>query len=275
MKCLEDGEEKKLIYTVSVEPHGRYPKEPLEDTPIIPIQGMEEEGRKNGFEYYLYALSQSDQFIGELIDTLSQVDDRTMVIFFGDHLPSFNIADEELSAGTNQTTEYVIWTNYPMEYREQNLQTYQLSAYIMELVGLYEGPVFRYHQSCGYDVTESETFQSDLRTLEYDIIYGEEYAVYPEPSKTKPPLQLGVVDILIHDVLPGEDEEHFTVKGANFTPYSVVYVNGHACETIYVSEGELMVEDSLPVSGDQVLVAQVSAVDPLTVLSEGIPLIIG
>ncbi len=274
MKCLADGEDKKLIYTVSVEPHGRYPKEPLENVPIIPIQGMEEEGRKNGFEYYLYALSQSDLFVGELIDTLSEVEEDTMVVFFGDHLPSFNIQDEELSSGTNQTTEYVIWTNYPMKQKVQDLQTYQLSAYIMELVGIYEGPVFRHHQNSGYASIESDDYQEALRTLEFDIIYGEEYALEYEITPNKPGIQLGVTEILIRDILAAEGQEGFTVTGNNFTPFSVVYVNETPCTTTYLSSEELRVEEPIPTIGDRVLVAQVSAVDPLTVLSESIPLVI-
>ncbi len=274
MKCLSHGGEKELIYTVSVEPHGRYPKEPLEDSPVIPIQGMENESRRNGFEYYLYALSQSDQFVGELIETLSHIEEKTMVVFFGDHLPSFNIQDEELSAGTNQTTEYVIWTNYSMATYEQDLQTYQLGAYVMELAGIYEGPVFRHHQSYGYESIDSEEFQEELRTLEYDIIYGEDYSLEEDHPSNRPSLRLGVSDILLRSVIPGREDGTYLVKGQNFTAFSVVYINDTPCTTTYLSSGELLIESSTLTAGDRVLVAQVSAVDPLTVLSQSIPLII-
>lgn len=274
INCLSHCEKKELIYTVSVEPHGRYPKEPMENTSVISVQGMSDESRKNGFEYYLYALSQSDQFIGDLISKLSRIEENIMVVFFGDHLPSFNIQDEELTRGTNQTTEYVIWTNYPMTTYVQDLQTYQLGAYVMELAGIYEGPVFRHHQSYGYNCVESDEFQEELRTLEYDIIYGEDYALDANSPSDKPTLQLGVRDIIIKNVIPGSEEDTFIVKGENFTNYSVVYINDIPCTTTRLSSEELLVESPIPARGDQLLVAQVSAVDPMTVLSQSIPLII-
>lgn len=274
LQCLTDKDTKDLVFTVSVEPHGRYPKEPMEDTPVIPVLGMEDEERRNGFEYYLYALNQSDQFVGDLIRELSLFPERTMVVFYGDHLPSFNIQDEELSAGTNQTTEYVIWTNYSMKSVEADLQTYQLAAYVMEMAGIHEGPVFRLHQSYNFDSSESDTYQKALRTLEYDMIYGNSYALEGELNSQGGLFRLGVSDVLLMDVIPNE-EEGFSVRGENFTPYSVVYVNDTPCETIYVSSDTLKVENTSPVMGDQVFVGQVSAVDPMEILSSSSCFVIG
>ena len=273
MKCLTMGDTADLVFAVSVEPHGRYPKEPIEGAPVIPIIGMEDEERRNGLEYYLYALSQSDRFVGELVQALSQFPEPTMVVFYGDHLPSFNIQNEELRAGTNQTTEYVIWTNYPSKVIEKNLQTYQLGAYALELAGIYEGPVFRLHQSYDYDPAESEQYQEDLRTLEYDMIYGEDYAVLHEHELPKPTFRLGTGDILIRDVL--ESEQGFTVIGTNFTPYTVIYVNGTACQTTYVSSDRLTVDAPVPTTGDNIFAAQVSAVDPMVILSTSPCLVTG
>ena len=267
MKCLSDNGERDLIYTVSVEPHGRYPKEPVQGAPVIPVVGMEDGERRNGFEYYLYALSQTDRFIGDLVARLSQFPEETVVVFFGDHLPSFNIQNEELSAGSNQTTEYVIWTNGSLSSTYKDLQTYQLGAYVMELAGIYEGPVFRYHQSRGYDSVDSDSFQEDLRVLEYDMIYGGGYALEGDGTiLTGEPIQLGVFPVLIRDAW--NDGNGFTVKGDNFTPCSVVYVDDVPCSTVFVSSEELKVENERLSRGSRICIAQVSAVDPLTVLSK-------
>ncbi len=273
MACLNVGESKDLVFAVSVEPHGRYPKEPIEGAPVIPVIGMEDEARRNGLEYYLYALSQSDRFVGELVQALSQFSEPTMVVFYGDHLPSFNIQNEELTAGTNQTTEYVIWTNYEAESVEKDLQTYQLGAYALELAGIYEGPVFRLHQSYDYDPRESELYQEDLRTLEYDMIYGEDYAVPEDHDVSAPEFRLGISDIQLRDVIP--EEQSFTVTGIHFTPYTVIYVNDVPCETTYLSHDRVTVAGPPPTAGDQIFAAQVSAVDPLEILSTSSCLVIG
>lgn len=266
LKCLTEDEKKDFIYAVSVEPHGRYPKNPIEEASVIPVTGIDE-SRKNGFEYYLYALSQSDIFIRELTDALSQISEPTMVVFFGDHLPSFNIQDDELSAGTCQTTEYVIWANYSTVKKEQDLQSYQLGAYVMEQAGIYEGPLFRHHQCYNYTSEESGKYQEDLQSLEYDIIYGEGYTLKSDPLCQKEPMVLGVSPVLLEHLIYN-DEESFYVVGKNFTPFSVLYIDDVACTTTYVSSEKLLVEEPIPNEAEKIVVAQVSAVDPLSILSE-------
>ncbi len=273
LECLSVSDRRDLIFAVSVEPHGRYPKEPMEDVPVIPIIGMEDEARRNGMEYYLYALSQSDQFIGQLVKALSDISEPTMVVFYGDHLPSFNIQDEELRAGTNQTTEYVIWTNYTTKYVEKALQTYQLGAYALALAGVYEGPVFRLHQSYSFGPEELEAYNDDLRTLEYDMIYGEDYAILEDQPVTKPMFRMGIRDVVVRDVIPGE--ESYKVIGENFTPYTVIYINDKPCKTTYISQDQLTIDAVSLAPGDQIFAAQVSAVDPMEILSTGPSLVIG
>lgn len=266
LKCLTEDSARDLIYTVSVEPHGRYPKDPIEGAPIIRTYGIEEE-RKNGFEYYLYELSQSDYFVGELTKSLAKISEPTMVVFFGDHLPSFNIQDEELSAGTNQTTEYVIWTNYPLTATERDLQTYQLGAYAMELAGIHEGTLFRLHQNHDYASDDSAKYQESLRALEYDMIYGEGYVLKYDGLCSKNAMELGINPVFLREIRY-ENEEGIVVLGENFTPFSVVYIDNVPQATVYVSPEQLRVEESIPQQSDNVTVAQVSAVDPLIVLSE-------
>jgi hypothetical protein len=189
-----------------------------------------------------------------------------MVVLYGDHLPSFNIQNEELSFGNNQTTEYILWANYPMENIQKDLQTYQLSAYVMERAGIFEGPVFRLHQSYGYPESEEDTYQEDLRILEYDIIYGEEYATEESGFLSKPPMTLGISPILIQDISK-EGEGKYRVLGSGFTPFSMVSINGMTKSTTYLSPEVLIVDTDAPLKGDRISVVQVSAVDPLTVLS--------
>ncbi len=265
IKCLNAGPEKDFVFTVSVQPHGKYPKEPIEGSEGIPLIGMEEPERQIGFEYYLQELYECDRFIGELIAALQSYPEDTVVVFYGDHLPSFSIEQEELSYGTNQTTEYVIWANYPLEKRNIPLQTYQLSAYVLQLCGIYEGPVFRLHQTYGFRSESDESYQSDLNLLEYDMIYGEKY-YEEEHTSSSEQMRFDVENVILCEIQLSENG--LLVFGENFTPFSRFVINGEVVETEFLSPTQLLVQEILPEAGDILSIAQVSAVDSLVILSQ-------
>ena len=265
LKCLRSDEKKDLVFTVSVQPHGKYPTELTEEMKSIAVTGMEDEGREAGFSYYLNELYESDYFVGELVRALEAFEEDTLVVFYGDHLPSFDIQQEELSLGNSQTTEYVIWANYPLDFAERNLQTYQLGAYALQRAGIFEGALFRLHQSYEYAWRDDTGYQEELQILEYDMLNGEGYfaqAGLPEPH----PLRFDVEDIVIRDIIPqGED---YRILGSHFTPYSVVYVNDVPCDTQFCSGRELLISDKSLSDGDVLCVMQISAVDEMDVLSQ-------
>lgn len=264
-KALDSTEGRDFVFAVSVQPHGKYPAEPLEDAPVLGVSGMEDEERRNGLEYYLAQLKACDEFVLELTQALSAYDEPVVVVFYGDHLPSFNFGQEELSCGTTQTTEYVVWANYPLKDRpSRSLQTYQLGAYVMDLCGVHEGTIFRLHQSYGYADDHAEAYQAALSLLEYDMLSGEQY--YAEDSVPPHPadMRYDVEDITISAVT--QDGELLRVDGTHFTPYTVVYINDSACETEYVNENTLLVNDTVLAPDDEICVAQVSASDALDIL---------
>lgn len=264
-KALDSTEGRDFVFAVSVQPHGKYPPEPLEGAPVIGVTGMEDEERRNALEYYLAQLKACDAFVSELTQALSARDEPVVVVFYGDHLPSFNFRQEELSCGTTQTTEYVVWANYPLKDRpSRSLQTYQLGAYVMELCGVHEGAIFRLHQSYGYADDLAEAYQAALSVLEYDMLSGEQY--YAEDSVPPYPadMRYDVEDITVCAVI--QDGELLRVEGTHFTPYSVVYLNDSACATEYVNENTLLVNDTVASPDDEIRVAQVSASDALDIL---------
>ena len=272
-KALNSTMGKDFIFTVSVQPHGKYPPEPLPDAPIIGVQGTEDEARKNGLEYYLYQLKECDAFIGEMTAALADFDEPTVVVFYGDHFPSFNFQQEELSYGNTQTTEYVIWANFPLKGKDDHdLQSYQLAAYVMDHCGIHEGAIFRLHQSYAYAADNSEAYQAALEVLEYDMLAGEQYyaegSVLPSPV----PMRYDVEDIRITAVT--QQADILRVSGEHFTPFSVVYINDIAYDTQYLSAESLTVADVVLKPEDVLTVAQVSASDPIEILSTSEPFVV-
>lgn len=270
LKCLRSDEKKDLVFTVSVQPHGKYPTELTEDMKYISFVGMEDEEREAGFSYYLHELYETDFFVGDLVRTLESFEEKTIVVFYGDHLPSFNIQQEELSLGDSQTTEYVIWANYPLDFAERNLQTYQLGAYALHRAGIYEGALFRLHQAYSYPRGIAEEYQDELQLLEYDMLHSEGYFAQeglPEPQ----PLRYDVEDVRL--IAAVQQEEGYRIGGSHFTPYSVVYVNDQPCNTVYCSDTELLLLDKELSNEDILYVVQISAVDELDILSQSNSLI--
>lgn len=267
LKCMESSEEQDFVFTVSVQPHGRYPSEYSEEYSYLKVEGMVDESRRIGFEYYLYQLRQTDEFVGALVQALSNYDEKTVVVFYGDHLPSFNIRPEELSAGTEQTTEYIVWANFDIGNEKRDLQTYQLSAYVMGLCEIYEGAIFRLHQSYDFPNDEDKEFQDALLVLEYDMLDGEHIAMdgnLIEPT----PLRFDVEDILIERMeadaeLPGT----YHIYGQNFTRFSAVCVNGAPCLTKFVSKEHLIFTIDELENEDEITVAQISAAGDMEILS--------
>ncbi len=265
-KCLNSTEDKDLVFAVSVQPHGKYPTEALDGVPVIDVQGMEDEGRENGFEYFLYQLYQCDAFLMELITCLEAYDEPVALVLYGDHLPSFNIEDSELSYGDSQTTEYVIWTNYQTPRQQKDLQTYQLSAYVLSYCGIYEGEIFRLHQSYAFSSDDDEAYQADLQLLEYDIVAGEGFYDEDQPDETPDPMRFDVEDISITELSFDTEQGSCAVYGQHFTAYSVVYINDVLYDTEYISPQQLIIYGYDPAIGDQITVAQISASSEFEIL---------
>ncbi len=272
-KALESSPGRDFVFTVSVQPHGRYPKEPIEGAPTISLSGMADEERKNGMEYYLYQLKECDAFVGDLVEALSDFDEPTVVVFYGDHLPSFNIQYNELSRGDTQSTEYVIWSNYGLKKTDRDLQTYQLAAYVLNVCGIHEGAVFRLHQSYDFAGDDLSEYQKSLELLEYDMVYGERYYIEGDSTTQPPAMRFDVEDVLLRGISP-ESRNTYLLMGEHFTPYCVAYLNGEPIQTEFLSQTTLRVSGISPAGGASLTVAQVSAADGLTILSETTPYIL-
>ncbi len=271
VNALRSTEGRDFVFAVSVQPHGKYPSVLQEEVPIVEVGGMADEARQNGFAYYLGQLKECDAFIAELTAEMKRFDEPTVVVFYGDHLPSFNIQLEELSYGDNQTTEYILWSNFDMKREQRDLQTYQLSAYILDRCGIHEGTMFREHQLFSYAPETERVYTDELLVLEYDLVDGEHYASNPIPLPTD--LQFGVLKITLSSVVPEDPETgSYMIYGENFTPYSTVLVNDEAYPTEFLSPQQLRLSEALLATEDVIAVAQISATDSLLVLSRTEPI---
>ena len=240
------------IYTISVQGHGDYPDNTDGLDLPIKVTNNDVTGNPNGFEYYVNQIHEMDKFIGELIQSLSERDEETVLVLYGDHLPTFDFTDEMLTNGDKFQTQYVIWSNFDMDRQEKNIQAYQLSAYVMQRLGISEGYIMKYHQS-KQKLPEDE-YLKNLKILEYDILYGKKEIYGGETPYEATNLKMGIDDIEITDVYNYNDTVF--IEGSSFNDYSCVLINGKEYTTEKVSDRLLRVNGINVKKDDVVVVAQ-------------------
>lgn len=251
LKCLDSGKGSDFVYTVAVQPHGRYPTERVGDAYPISVSGPDTIEEKNQWEYYAGQMVETDRFVGDLVKALDARGEPYICVFYGDHLPSLDILDDELTSGNIYQTEYFICTNTDAQTDSEDLYAYQLGAKVLEMAGLEGNVLADLHRT----EKDSPDYQEKLELLEYDILYGDcevfGGALPYEPTD----LQMGVDPITIEKAYIKGDG--LCVEGTNLTWESYIFVNGRPFgETQRLTFGLLYAEGEHIEPGDEVTVVQ-------------------
>ena len=255
MKTLDATPGSDFTYTITVCTHGDYPTEPVIENPAITVSGVDDEAQANQWTYYVNQLNASDRFISSLIDRLSQRDEDTVVVMFGDHLPTMGLTDDDMKSGSIYKTKYITWNNFGLEKKDADLYAYQLLASITDSVGIHEGTIFNYHQT----QSDSATYLEGLENLQYDILYGKRYCYNGEDLYPASDLVMGIDDVEITDVRPSAIEDKIYIYGKNFTQSSRVFINGEKVSCTQVSTGLLSISKDAISDGDTVVVNQMGS----------------
>lgn len=232
VKALDSTEgQSDFVYTITVEGHGDYPSEKILDNPAILVSGAADESSNNQWEYYVNMIHEVDDFIGDLIAAVDERGEDTIIVFFGDHLPTMGLTDEDMASGDIFKTKYITWNNMGLEKEDADITAYQLLAHVTDQVGIHEGTILRYHQT----QSESETYLSGLENLQYDLLYGKRYAYNGEDLYPATELVMDVEDVTISSVRKSSYSNTLTIYGSNFTKNTKIYVNGTKVSTTYLS----------------------------------------
>lgn len=211
IKTLDSTEGPDFIYTISVQGHGKYPD----------------------FEYYCQQIGEMDQFIRSLVNTLRTRKEPIVLVMYGDHLPGFEWSEDEMNNHSLFQTEYVIWNNMNLPQKKRNVEAYQIAAYVLDMVGIQEGTMMRFHQKyLNNRKAEEENYLEAMKTLEYDILYGEREVYGGENPYKSTRLKMGIDDIALDNVV--YNDSNLLIFGENFTPYSKICLDGKAVDTTFV-----------------------------------------
>lgn len=237
-KCLDDTTEQDFICTISVQGHGSYPSD-ADYEPKILVNDCYSEEKKASFQYYVNQLHEMDLFIRDLTSYLTARGEETILVMYGDHLPSLDISNEDLTSGDIYTTEYIIWNNIGLNLAKEPLEAFQLNSRVLQAIDVHDGVVNAYHQT-NYG---TENYLSGLAALEYDILYGDKLAYDGTSPYTASQVQMGIDPIEISAIYPDPfNSKYVVIKGHNFTKYSKVYVNGEKFSTILVDDETLRIK---------------------------------
>ncbi|MBE5938991.1 MAG: LTA synthase family protein [Lachnospiraceae bacterium] len=244
LKLLDSSDGQDYIYTIAVQSHGTYPSTPVLDNPLITVSGIDEE-RKYSFEYYVNLLYEVDLFVKELTDALSEREEETILVMYGDHLPSLGLTEEEIENGDLYQTEYIIWNNFGLKLEDMDLETFQLSSRVLQSINIDTGIINKFHQVYGDE--DEEEYLRALHVLEYDILYGKKYVYDGINPYIETEMTLGVDEISIESVRKFDgitvepEDDYYIIEGEHFTSYCNVIVNGEAVETEFISSNRLKI----------------------------------
>lgn len=257
--CLKDEilgamastEENDFIFTVSVQPHGKYPDFETAGDDDIQVIAYPDDKMIFNIEYYVNEISETDAFLGELISVLSDYPEKVVLVAYGDHLPTLGLDDESMFNGDIYSTEYIVWSNYGADVDGGDIQAFQLSAKIMSSLGISGGGIFSVHQ----ELSDDRDYDAYVKLMEYDSLEGEHYATHgkaPIPSA----MSFGTSPITVSSAKLYDD--YVFVSGENFTIDSYVFVNGRRLDTTFISDTLVMAKHSKLKYGDEIYVAQLS-----------------
>lgn len=244
-----------FTYTITVGTHGDYPTEPVIVNPKYTISGVEDTEKANQWTYYVNQLNEVDTFMADLISKLSARDEDTIVVFFGDHLPTMGLEDTDMKSGDIYKTKYVTWNNMNLEKKDADLYAYQLMASITDSVGIHEGTILTYHQT----QTNSRTYSEGLENLQYDILYGKRYCYNGEDKYPATDIVMGIDEVKVTDAINSIGESEVIIYGENFTKWSKVFVNGKKVNTIFSGTDCLVINKEDIQNGDTIQVCQMGS----------------
>lgn len=254
MEAMDDTEQQDFVFGISVQGHGEYPEEQIIENPKIKVEGIEDEALKNKWEYYVNQVYEMDKFAGDLIKAVEDRGEPTVVVFYGDHLPTMGLEAEDLKSRYLYNTNYVIWDNIGLEKDDRNIPAYQIMADVFERLDIHSGTIFNYHQQR----RQTKNYLADLELLQYDILFGEQYVYDDNPPITEGHMLMGVKDVTLTGIV-GQLTSGYSLYGENFTKQSKIFVNGEKQSSTFLNNTRIDLSETELQDGDVIYVIQMGS----------------
>lgn len=157
MLSLDDSKTNDFMFCVTIQNHGGYEYKGTDFncveyvtgdnkyTYLLEVANSQSSSRPSIVNQYLTLSNMSDSAFQELIDALSHVNEKTILVMFGDHQPGINV-DDYMEYRPDVHTDvreekyvvpYLVWANYDLDYDfPEYISANYLSAIIKDSVNL-------------------------------------------------------------------------------------------------------------------------------------------
>ena len=247
-----------FVYTITVGTHGDYPGyEVIKDPDISVITKGKTTSSNYQWLYYINMLHNMDNWMQNYIMALNSTGEDTLVIMFGDHLPTIGLREREVKTRDLYQTKYVTWNNFGMKKEDADLYAYQVVAEYMDRLGIHEGNFFKYNQTkrAAGQKADSDSYIFNLGMLQYDLLYGKRYMYDGADPYPATDIAMGMYDISIDRTYRFAGRLY--IYGDGFTRWSKVFVNDEKVDTAYMSGQVLSIDENDIHDGDTIQVGHV------------------
>ncbi len=267
LQVLDQAEGPVFEFAITVQGHGKYQRGvDSVDLEKLDITWADDEQDEDALAYYLSQLKETDEFIDQLLTALLVRDRPTVLVLYGDHLPNFDIGSEQLKNGDIFQTEYVIWDNMGLSAEHMDLEAYQLSAHVLERLGISGGLLSRYHQQ----MRGRADYERGLELLEYDMLYGDQYCFGKSDPYPPSPMKMGLTPLTVGTA--SWSDGTLTVTGTGYTPWSRISLDGDETQAVLSADRTaLTVEMDEPPEPGAVLTVRQRAANMTGILAESEP----
>jgi phosphoglycerol transferase MdoB-like AlkP superfamily enzyme len=197
-------------FLVTMENHGTYEDKPYENRTISVTNNNLSEETQHILNNYVQGVKNADTALGYLIDYFEELDEPTVVVMFGDHLPTLGnkysvyrelgyVKDLDFTAKEYvklYTTPFVIWNNYDIKPENAGIMnTHYIAPYVLNHAGMEMPKYFRFLLNLKKEIPAYTSFVSldennvprilpsktmKLKKqqhwlLQYDIMFGKGY----------------------------------------------------------------------------------------------------
>lgn len=147
---LKDEGPPQFLFAITMENHGPFDWRPnldAERMAAVPMPPQLDNGGRLWFGNYLYLLDDADHELGRLAEALKQRKRRTLLLFFGDHLPSIHTVYHQLGFDDGKTelqqpTEWLLFDTANPNGVKEDTQSWLLPARLLDSAGINNVPYF-------------------------------------------------------------------------------------------------------------------------------------
>lgn len=123
LQVIDNSDEKQIIALITMQNHTPFGNDLYNGKRDFKIANTNENTDVERIETYFQLLNNSDKYLGEFINGLENSNEKTVVLFFGDHSPGVfqKVADDDINL--SRLTPYFIYNNFDLNLGDSKLPT--------------------------------------------------------------------------------------------------------------------------------------------------------